>query len=115
MSPRIRTRRPKPARARLHEPRQPINNERRPLFRSRCPPPDLGSTFIRNRPTRFETIGCPDMLSRVVFLLLISELTLSTQAAAAGATGSDPKRVLIVNSYGTTAPPFSFQSTAFKT
>lgn len=54
------------------------------------------------------------MLSRVVFLLLICELTLSTQAAGRRETGSDPKRVLIVNSFGTTAPPFSFQATVFK-
>jgi signal transduction histidine kinase len=30
------------------------------------------------------------------------------------ASAAEPKRVLIVNSFGTTAPPFSFQSTAFK-
>ncbi|HEV2840395.1 MAG TPA: hypothetical protein VGW39_03640 [Chthoniobacterales bacterium] len=30
------------------------------------------------------------------------------------ASAADPKRVLIVNSFGSTAPPFSFQSTAFK-
>jgi PAS domain S-box-containing protein len=30
------------------------------------------------------------------------------------ASAAEPKRVLIVNSFGTTAPPFSFQSTVFK-
>ncbi len=54
------------------------------------------------------------MLSRVVFLLLIGELTLSAQAAEPRETGSNPKRVLIVNSFGASAPPFTVHSMAFE-
>jgi PAS domain S-box-containing protein len=44
----------------------------------------------------------------VVIATAIPSLFMSTASAA------EPKRVLIVNSFGSTAPPFSFQSTAFK-
>jgi PAS domain S-box-containing protein len=53
-------------------------------------------------------------LLRVRFLLIGAIATAIGLLFMKTASAAETKRVLIVNSFGTTAPPFSFQSTAFK-
>jgi two-component system sensor kinase FixL len=53
-------------------------------------------------------------LLRAQFFLIVATASAIGLPVMSTASAAGPKRVLIVNSFGTTAPPFSFQSTAFK-
>lgn len=55
------------------------------------------------------------MLSRVVLFLLACDLAVSAQAAEPPERAGGPKRVLVVHSFGTVAPPFTTHSVAFET
>src|SRR4051812_42767817 len=54
-------------------------------------------------------------LRRAQFLLIVAIAATTGLPFISAVSAEEPKRVLIINSFGTNAPPFSFQSTAFKT
>jgi len=53
-------------------------------------------------------------LLRAQFFLIVSIAAAIPSLCMSSASTAEPKRVLILNSFGLNAPPFSFQSTAFK-
>src|SRR4051794_14438418 len=53
-------------------------------------------------------------LRRAQFFLVISVAAAMSSLCISRASATEPKRVLVLNSFGSNAPPFSFQSTAFK-
>jgi PAS domain S-box-containing protein len=55
-----------------------------------------------------------ERLLRAQFLLLVAIAPAIPLLCMSSASAAEPKRVLILNSFGSNAPPFSFQSTAFK-
>jgi hypothetical protein len=59
-------------------------------------------------------LGAIWRLLRAQFLLVVAIAAAIGLLFMSTASAAQPKRVLIVNSFGSTAPPFSFQSTAFK-
>src|SRR6476619_4013521 len=53
-------------------------------------------------------------VARTLPVLLCALLLLGAAAGARGAEGERPKRVLMVHSFGSSAPPFTTHSTAFE-